>query len=164
MLFPKCLHQSWSGLRQSRMRWSQPFCISDFPHCALHMVPLASQASINPFLSQETTSGAVGFGSLPRRGAVSSQPAPALPQPPSPQRLLDSPLVDFISNLSQVYTTETPLNPGFDVSIGKLWWPALLRMGSAKGIFHLVSSKLQQCLGTPVQDSVHPSQWELPYE
>lgn len=125
------------------------------------MVPLASQTPINPFLSQEPSFGAVGFGSLPRRGAASSLPASALPQPPSPQ---DSPLVDFISNLSQIYTTETPLNPGFDVSIGKLWWPALLRMGSAKGIFHLVSSKLQQCLGTPVQDSVHPSQWELPSE
>lgn len=97
-------------------------------------------------------------------GEVQSPPSQPLlcHSPPSPQRLLDSPLVNFISNLNQVHTTETPLNPGFDVLIGKLWWPALLRLGSAKGIFHLVSSKLQQCLGTLVQDSVHSSQWELP--
>lgn len=41
MLFPKCLHQSWSGLRQSRMRRSQLFCITDFPtvHCTWSLWP-----------------------------------------------------------------------------------------------------------------------------
>lgn len=120
---------------------------------------------INPFLSQEPAFRAGGMLSSP--GGVQSPPSQPLlcHSPPSPQRLLDSPLVNFISNLNQVHTTETPLNPGFDVSIGKLWWPALLRLGSAKGIFHLVSSNvlapLCKTLSIPPSGSCHLSDTSL---
>lgn len=54
---------------------SQSFCIRDFPHSALHVVPLASQASINPFLSQEPAFRAGGMLFSP--GDV--QPPPSQP-------------------------------------------------------------------------------------
>ncbi|KAM9615466.1 uncharacterized protein ACIBXB_021891 isoform 1-T1 [Morphnus guianensis] len=49
---------------------------NDFPHTALHMVPLASWASINPFLSREPAFGV--RGTLSSLGEVQSPPSQPL--------------------------------------------------------------------------------------
>lgn len=81
-LFPKGVHQPCPGLRRScpeRGRGGHSpsaHGTNGFPHSALHAVPLASWASINPFLSQEPAFGVRGMLSSP--GEVQSPPSQPL--------------------------------------------------------------------------------------
>lgn len=145
---------------------SEPLCPTVpmiLPLSALHTVPLVTQVPHKPIPPPGHCPQSRRVTLLTHRHAVCPQPASALKQSPSPRSLLAPTSLAFTFVFGQVYATETPPDPCFDVLIGKLWWPALLtRLTSAKGIFHFVSRKLQQGLGTLASGSVHLPQRELP--